>query len=105
MQKAKTTGSALEAVTCSVCLLPCKRFGKHRNGSQRYRCTSCGRTFTDEYKEVFRVGDYLKQKRGLMALKLLIEGCSIRSAERLTGIRRDTIIDLLLIAGERCERL
>lgn len=26
-------------------------------------------------------------------------------AERLTGIRRDTIIDLLLIAGERCQML
>lgn len=40
-----------------------------------------------------------------MAIKLLVESCSIRSIERLTHIRRDSIIDLLLIAGERCERL
>lgn len=40
-----------------------------------------------------------------MAMKLLVEGCSIRSIERVTGIRPDTIIDLLLIVGERCDRL
>jgi hypothetical protein len=36
---------------------------------------------------------------------MLTEGCSIRSVERLTEIRRDTIIALLLIAGQRCERI
>jgi len=36
---------------------------------------------------------------------MLVEGCSVRTVERLTGIRRDTIIDLLLIAGKRCEKL
>jgi hypothetical protein len=33
------------------------------------------------------------------------EGRSIRTVERLTGIRRDSIIDPLLFAGERCEKL
>jgi IS1 family transposase len=36
---------------------------------------------------------------------MLVEGCSVRTVERLTGIRRDTIIDLLLIAGRKCEKL
>jgi IS1 family transposase len=40
-----------------------------------------------------------------MAIRMLVEGCSIRTVERLTEIRRDTIIALLLIAGERCEML
>jgi len=31
-----------------------------------------------------------------------MEGCSVRSTERLTGVHRDTIIDLLVEAGERC---
>ena len=100
-----STQTTTKTMSCDVCGVTCKRFGKHRNGSQRYRCSECGKTFTDEYKEVFRVEDYLKEKRGIMAIKLLVEGCSIRSIERLTGIRRDTVIDLLLIAGERCERL
>jgi hypothetical protein len=38
-------------------------------------------------------------------LKLLVEGNSIRSTERITGVHRDTIIDLLVLAGEKCERL
>ncbi|MGD0499330.1 MAG: IS1 family transposase [Bryobacteraceae bacterium] len=40
-----------------------------------------------------------------MAIRMLVEGCSVRTVERLTGIRRDSIIDLLLIAGKRCEKL
>ena len=38
-------------------------------------------------------------------LKMLVEGCSIRSIERLTEVHRDTILKLLVLAGERCEKL
>ena len=38
-------------------------------------------------------------------LKLLVEGMSLRSIERVTGIHRDTIMRLLLLAGERSQRL
>jgi IS1 family transposase len=34
-----------------------------------------------------------------------VEGCSIRTVERITGLHRDAICQLLVIAGERCERL
>ena len=44
----------------------------------------------------------LDEQRGLLALQLLLEGNSVRSAERITGIQRDTIIRLLLEVGERC---
>ena len=40
-----------------------------------------------------------------MAIRMLVEGCSVRTVERLTEIRRDSIIQLLLIAGQRCEAL
>ena len=36
---------------------------------------------------------------------LLLEGMSVRSAERITGVHRDTILRLLVLAGERCQRL
>ena len=39
------------------------------------------------------------------ALHCLLEGCSIRSTERLTGLNRNTIMRLLLVAGERSARL
>ena len=38
-------------------------------------------------------------------LSSLLEGCSIRSTERLTGVHHDTIMRLLVKAGEGCERL
>ncbi|MFP5204908.1 MAG: hypothetical protein ACLGSH_06110 [Acidobacteriota bacterium] len=41
----------------------------------------------------------------MAVLTLLLEGMSIRSAERVTGIHRDTILRLLVLAGERCARL
>lgn len=43
--------------------------------------------------------------KALLVLRLLVEGNSIRSTERITGVHRDTILDLLVLAGEKCERL
>lgn len=92
-------------MTCAVCGVECRSFGKHRNGLRRFRCPNCKRTYTEPHETPFCVEDYLKKKRGVLALRMLLEGSSVRSAERVTGIRRDSIIKLMLIAGERCESL
>src|SRR3954470_10679351 len=47
----------------------------------------------------------LKKDRQIAVLELLVEGCSIRSIERLTGIHRDTIMRLAVRAGQACQRL
>ena len=39
------------------------------------------------------------------AIHMLLEGCSIRSVERLTGIHRDTIMRLMVRAGRHCDEL
>jgi IS1 family transposase len=39
------------------------------------------------------------------AIQCLIEGCSIRSTERLTGLNRNTILRLLEVVGQRCSSL
>jgi IS1 family transposase len=44
-------------------------------------------------------------EKAALALQLLIEGNSVRSTERITGLHRDTILRLLVLAGERCEKL
>ena len=41
----------------------------------------------------------------VLALPLLLEGNSIRSTERITKLDRNTIMGLLVRAGERCEKL
>jgi IS1 family transposase len=35
---------------------------------------------------------------------MLLEGSSVRSTERITGVHRDTILSVLVEAGEACER-
>ena len=91
-------------MTCHSCNVQCKRFGKHRNGLQRFRCSQCQKTFTEDHDAP--LGDMrLPLDRAENILKLLVEGMSIRSVERFTGVHRDTILRLLVLAGERCERL
>jgi transposase-like protein len=91
-------------VTCHNCRIEAAKFGKHRNGRQRYRCVKCRKTFTQAHERTF--GDmYTSDKKGLLALQLLLEGNSIRSVERVTELHRDTVLRLLVLAGERCEKL
>jgi IS1 family transposase len=40
----------------------------------------------------------------ILCLRMLLEGNSIRSVERLTGINRDTIIEAMVAAGKNCKR-
>jgi transposase-like protein/IS1 family transposase len=88
---------------CPLCGSSTRRFGRNRNGSQRYRCDACARTFTDE---TTRPTDRrcLDEQRVILCLRMLLEGNSIRSTERLTGAHRDTIIGAMVAVGERCER-
>lgn len=91
-------------MTCHNCQIACTRFGKHRNGLQRFRCAQCAKTFTEGNEHPL---DYmtLPMDKATACLKLLVEGCSVRTVERFTGVHRDTILRLLVLAGERCERL
>ncbi len=47
----------------------------------------------------------LKIEKQEAAITGLVEGCSIRSVERMTGIHRDTIMRLLINVGNGCEKL
>jgi hypothetical protein len=48
---------------------------------------------------------YFPDLATLRRLELLLEGMSMRSIERITGLHQRTIINLMLLAGERCEKL
>jgi len=39
------------------------------------------------------------------AIELLVEGCSVSTVERVTGLHHTTILSLLVLVGEKCERL
>jgi transposase-like protein/IS1 family transposase len=91
-------------MTCPNCNSQAKKFGTHRNGLQRFRCTLCGKTFTETHTAPLDAMRIPFAKAELI-LKLMVEGMAIRSIERLTGVHRDTIMDLLVLAGDRCEKL
>lgn len=79
-------------------------WGKDKLRRQRYRCLICRKIFSD-HRETIEESRRLPLAKALLCLQLLVEGSSIRSAERITGVHRDTILDLLVLAGERCEKL
>jgi IS1 family transposase len=39
------------------------------------------------------------------AIELLVEGCSVSTVERFTGLHHTTILSLLVLVGDKCERL
>jgi transposase-like protein len=97
------TKSALSMV-CQNCNANCQRFGKHRNGLRRFRCTICKRTYTEAHTRTLDTM-YISETKAVLALQLLLEGNSIRSTERITNLDRNTIMSLLVKSGERCERI
>jgi transposase-like protein/IS1 family transposase len=100
----KSAAKDVTTMTCEECETTCQRFGKHRNGLRRFRCPLCKKTYTEAHKAAL-AGSYLSQDRIVLALRLLIEGNSIRSTERITNLDRNTILKILTLAGEKCEKL
>jgi transposase-like protein/IS1 family transposase len=91
-------------MTCHNCKTECSKFGRDRKGCQRFRCATCRKTFTEPHKGTIH-GTYASTEKAAIVIRLLAEGNSIRSIERITGMHRDTILRLLVIVGERCERM
>lgn len=91
-------------MSCPDCEIRCASFGKHRNGLRRFRCGQCGKTYTEPHTSM--LGSMtVPDEKALLALRMLLEGSSIRSVERSTELHRDTILKLLVLAGEKAERV
>lgn len=58
---------------------------------------------TPENQGDFQMANILKREKQLMVLKLLVEGNSIRSTGRITGIHKRTITNLLVRFGTKCQ--
>ena len=77
-------------------------WGKDRQGNARRRCKACGKVLSIVApRPLGRMRISLED--ATLILSLLTEGSSIRSAERISGVHRDTICKLLRLAGEKCE--
>src|SRR5713226_5249368 len=83
-----------------------KKFGHYgKRRIERYRCISCRSTFTEPRPASLLGTMRTSEEAAIRAIQCLLEGCSIRSTERLTGLNRNTIMRLLVVAGERSTRL
>lgn len=89
---------------CYKCEQSCRKFGKDRYGHQRWQCVQCYITFSDVPEKP--LGEMrLPIPKATQCIKLLMEGCSIRSTERITGVHRDTICNLIVTAGEHAKEV
>jgi transposase-like protein/IS1 family transposase len=91
-------------VTCHNCKTDCKRHGRDRKGNQRFKCRQCSKTFQVPRPKPLE-GMYTDLDAAETVLKLLLEGNSVSSVERLTNVHHGTILKLLVLAGEKCERI
>src|SRR5450432_2921977 len=73
-------------------------------GCNGFVARSAKRPITEEHSRL--VDDMtLADEKALLALQLLIEGNSLSSTERITDVDINTLMKLLVRAGEKCEKL
>lgn len=71
-----------------------------RNGIQRYRCRVCKVTSSDSPENP--LGELrVPFEKAVQVVNLLCESTGIRACERLTGLNRRTILNVLSLAGQR----
>jgi transposase-like protein len=80
------------------------KFGKTRKGVQRFRCQTCGRTFTETTGTIF-FRKRTPEDEILETLALLAEGSRISSLTRAKGFKEDTILAWLRQAAQHAEAL
>ena len=80
------------------------KFGKSRQGVQRYHCKSCGTTFSATRGTLF-YRKHTPVKDILETLALVAEGVRISSLSRAKGFKEDTILRWLREAARHSEAL
>lgn len=91
-------------MNCKGCDGQTKKFGKDRRGNQRFRCLACKKVSVNQPERL--LGDMiLAEDKAISVLEHLVEGSSVRVTSRLCKVHTRTILNLLSLAGERCEKL
>jgi transposase-like protein/IS1 family transposase len=92
-------------MTCHSCRIETVKAGRAKNGTQRHKCQQCGKRFTEPVERILGSDSRLPEEKALMILRCLLEGNSVRSTARLCDVEPNTVLNILALAGERCERL
>lgn len=81
-----------------------EKYGKTRKRVQRYRCQTCGKTFTETTGTIF-FRKRTPEHEILETLALLAEGSRISSLTRAKGFKEDTILAWLREAAQHVDQL
>jgi transposase-like protein len=81
-----------------------EKYGKTRKGVQRYRCQTCGKTFTETTGTIF-FRKRTPEHEILETLTLLAEGSRISSLSRAKGFKEDTILAWLREAAKHADQI
>ncbi|HEX5760822.1 MAG TPA: IS1 family transposase [Thermoanaerobaculia bacterium] len=102
---ARPAGKEEPAMVCHLCrATTAKKYGRTREGHQRYRCRTCRKTFSE--RPARPLGDMrIPLEKALPILQHLCEGSCIRALSRASGCHQATILRLLVQVGEGCERM
>jgi transposase-like protein len=80
------------------------RYGKNKQGRQRYQCKVCKKVFNERFGTLF----YRKrttEKDIVESLAMVAEGMGIRATARVKRIKHDTLSAWLRQAGGRAQQL
>jgi len=80
------------------------RYGKTKDGRQRFQCKTCRQTFNERKGTLF-YNRKTDEKDILECLALLAEGTRISSISRAKGIKEDTILSFLREAADHAEQV
>ena len=80
------------------------KFGQSKAGRQRYKCNTCGKTFTETKGTLF-YRRRTSEKEILDTLALVAEGNRVNSLVRAKGHKEDTVIAWVREAGQHAEKI
>lgn len=80
------------------------RYGKSKEGRQRFQCKTCRKTFNDRTGTLFH-GRQTPIQDIMEVLALLAEGVRISSISRVKGFKEDTVLDWLREAARHAEQI
>jgi transposase-like protein/IS1 family transposase len=92
-------------MTCHSCRTEAVKAGRGRNDVQRFKCQQCGKRFSEPRQKPFGADVRLPKATVCRILHCLVEGNSVRGTARLCDVEKRTVLNMLTLAGEACERL
>ena len=68
---------------------------------QRFQCVRCAKTFSEPHP---LDGLRLDESKIVQIVRCLTEGCGVRATARLCGCDKNTVLEVVRVIGEKCER-